>query len=264
MELFNAHPYVKTKHHFQDDIEQIIADGKSYVNHLIPDASDVHFLDITSGSVLTEAKKLNLLSESTYKNILLLQSEEVKKFRSKTTEAIEFESNHGVKSASTYWSGPLLPGKICSFMNRFFLIWDLSEKITDRAKSEEVNGEQELGGEGWHCHCRTCAVGNNMEAWLRHMNESDWLYLADLSKCLISEKFEQQSGLSSTSLEQTTDKTSLCLNYAMVSAQRALQSLKSIPVAARRSLPVIVNTEGHLLSIPVCLPFYYLLNDKSI
>ncbi|XP_015898263.3 uncharacterized protein LOC107431788 isoform X1 [Ziziphus jujuba] len=250
MELFDAHPYAKTKNHSPNDLEQIIADGKSYANHLIPDASDVHFLDITSGSVLTEAKKLNLLSESTYKNILLLQSEEVKKFRSKTTAAIEFESNGGVKSASTYWSGPLLPGKICSFMNRFFLIWDASQKITDRAKSEEVDGEQELGREGWHCHCRTCVVGNDMVAWLRHMNESDWLYLADLSKCLISEKFEQQSGLSSNSLEQKTGKTSLCLNYAMLSAQRALQSLKSIPVAARRSLPVIVNNEGLILSIP--------------
>ncbi|KAF3441931.1 hypothetical protein FNV43_RR15846 [Rhamnella rubrinervis] len=250
MELFNPHPYTKPEHHILDDIEQILADGKLYLSHLVPDVSDVHFLGVASESVLTEAKRLGMVSESTYNEILLLHSEEIKQFRSKTKAAIEFEPKQEVKSVNTNISSPLLPGQICSFMNRFFVVWKPSEEITDGAKSEEANCEEDLEGESWRCHCRSCIVGNSMVAQLRHMNESDWLYLAELSKCSTPRNFQQQSGLSCTRLEQTTDKTILCLEYARLSAQRALRSLKSIPVAARRSLPVLANSQGHLLSIP--------------
>nr|GEX49378.1 hypothetical protein [Tanacetum cinerariifolium] len=41
-------------------------------------------------------------------------------------------------------------------------------------------------------------------------------------------------------------KNSLCFDCVRVLAQKALLSLKSIPVAARRSLPVLVNPEGQL------------------
>ncbi|TXG61393.1 hypothetical protein EZV62_012756 [Acer yangbiense] len=67
--------------HFVSNIEQIIADAKSYTDQLVPDASKVHFLDVTSDSVLTEAKRFNIVSESTYRNILLLQREEIEHFK---------------------------------------------------------------------------------------------------------------------------------------------------------------------------------------
>lgn len=254
MEVFNSHPYPKPDHQNIDDIEQIIAVGKSYLNHLIPDASDVHLLGVTSESLLMEAKRLGMVSESTYKEILLLQNEEVKQFRSKTKETIEFESKHEVKSVNTNLRGSIFPGQICSFMNRFFVVWNLSEETTDGAKSE-ANCVKALGGECSRCHCRSCVVVNDMVAQLRHMNESDWLYLAELSKCSTPKDFQQLSGISCTRLDQTADKSILCLEYARFSAQRALRYLKSIPVAARRSLPVLVNSHGHLLSIPVSLHF---------
>ncbi|GJX15114.1 hypothetical protein Tco_0206872 [Tanacetum coccineum] len=46
-------------------------------------------------------------------------------------------------------------------------------------------------------------------------------------------------------------ENSLCSDYVRVLAQKALLSLKSIPVAARRSLPVLVNPEGQVISIPL-------------
>jgi hypothetical protein len=52
-------------------------------------------------------------------------------------------------------------------------------------------------------------------------------------------------------MEQISEKRSLHLENLELSAQKALEVLKSIPVAARRSLPVLVNHQGLLLSIPV-------------
>jgi tRNA(Ile)-lysidine synthase len=69
------------------------------------------------------------------------------------------------------------------------------------------------------------------------------------------DKFQQQGVLSTDRVEQIPEKISQCLEYARLSAQRALFSLKSIPVAARGGLPVLVNPQGLLLSIPVSGPF---------
>ncbi|GKC20088.1 putative tRNA(Ile)-lysidine synthetase, partial [Tanacetum coccineum] len=46
------------------------------------------------------------------------------------------------------------------------------------------------------------------------------------------------------------EKNSLCSDYVRVLAKKGLLSLKFIPVAARRSLPVLVNPEGQVISIP--------------
>lgn len=222
------------QHQISNDIEPIIAGSKSCLDCLVPDGSKVHFLDITSESVLAEARRLGMLSESTYESILQLQSEEVKHFRSKKKATSEFESKRKVKSISMY-SEPLHPGQICSLMNRFFVQWKIPE---------EADCELGLGRESWRRHFRSCVGGDDIVAQVRHMGESDWLYLADLVKSPTSLPQLQNLPLDSR------DGTSLCLDCARNSAQGALEILKSIPAAARRGLPVLVNSRGLLLSIP--------------
>ncbi|KAJ7973863.1 tRNA(Ile)-lysidine synthase [Quillaja saponaria] len=107
-----------------------------------------------------------------------------------------------------------------------------------------------LRGESWSVHCRSCVVSHNMVAEVRHMIEADWLYLAKLLKYSAPEMFKQQGVVLACITEQITESTTLCVDYARMAAQKALLSLKSIPVAARRSLLVLVNQQGHLLSIP--------------
>lgn len=233
-------------------MEQIIADSKSVLDSLVPDASDVYFLDMASESVLAEAKKMNMLSESTYKNIFMLKSREAKHFKSNIKVKSESEMKEDdVKSLSKYRRELLYHGQICCFMKRFFVTWKLSDKIIERGMFKEASCDQGLGGESWCYCCGSCRVGNIMVAEIRHMIDSDWLYLANLSKCPNSENCLQQNEFSASGRNQTTGKVNSCFPHARLSAQKALLSLKRIPAAARRGLPVLVNDEGILLSIPV-------------
>ncbi|KAK1550098.1 hypothetical protein Q3G72_013592 [Acer saccharum] len=232
--------------HCVSNIEPIIADAKSYSDQLVPDASKVHFLDVTSDSVLSEAKRFNIVSESTYRNILLLQREEIEHFK---VEA-KVTSEHEVQHVSASPSEPLQPGQLCYFMNRFFVTWKLNKEITKNSFPKEVCGDWGLEGKSWNGQCTCCIAGDDMVVEVRHMIESDWLYLAKLSKGQSLENVQQERVLLCDETQQITEKMNLCLNHASVSAQRAHQSLKSIPVAARRSLPVLVNNHGQLLSIP--------------
>ncbi|KAK9269171.1 hypothetical protein L1049_000940 [Liquidambar formosana] len=250
-ELFFTHSYGGQKQCITTELKQIIADGKSYSDHLVPDAADVHFLDVTSESLLNEAQKLSILSESTHRNIILLQSEETKHFRSQIEVTSDCELNHEVESVSTSLSEPFQPGKICYFMKRFLVTWKLNKEIAgDTLSIEETNCDWDLGGESRHDYCRFCVINHDMVAEVRHMIDADWMYLAKLSKCQKSEILQEQRVLVAQRTEQLTERTNFCSDYVRLSAQRALLSLKSIPVAARRSLPVLVNRQGLLLSIP--------------
>ncbi|KAL7259960.1 hypothetical protein ACSBR1_005761 [Camellia fascicularis] len=234
-ELFHKLSCEGQKHFMLCEIEQIIADGKPYVDHLVPDASNVLFLDVTSSeSVLVEARRINILSESTYRNILSLRRDETEQFRSKTEEVWNCELMHEVETLGSNLSSPTLqPGSIGYFMNRFLVKWELIEKI-----SCDVY------------RCESCLVGHDKVAEVRHMVDADWLYLAKLSQCRRMENSEVQRVLSVEKLEQVTGRINVCSDYAQISAQNALLLLKSIPVAARRGLPVLVNPQGQLLSIP--------------
>ncbi|KAG5009330.1 hypothetical protein JHK87_017845 [Glycine soja] len=89
-----------------NELEKIIEAEKSYANHLVLDASDVHFLDVNPELVLTEAKRLNIIGESTYNSIFALQKQETAHFRSKTEVISDSASKHGV----TPFSKSLQPG----------------------------------------------------------------------------------------------------------------------------------------------------------
>ncbi|XP_034699751.1 tRNA(Ile)-lysidine synthase isoform X3 [Vitis riparia] len=218
-----------------------------------PRSKDVQFLDVASSeSILVEAKRRNILSESTYSNILSLQEDETKHFKSKTKTISDHDLKmHGVHTVSTSLSLPLQPGQICYFMNRFLVSWNLSNKISgDKSPVEEASCNRDLAGKSLHHFCRHCMVGHDMVAEVRHMVDADWLYLAKLSKHQNLENHEKERVILASAMEQISEKTILCSDFARLSAERALHSLKSIPVAARRSLPVLINSHGLLLSIP--------------
>lgn len=250
LELFQIHSDGEQRH-CVTDVEQILEDAKSYSNHLIQDASDKLLLSMISDSVLTEAKRFNMLSESTYKNILLLQREEIKRFKLDSEVTSDSQLMHAVECVGTYPSIPLQPGQVCYFMNRFFVTWKLSKENGSRAFPREVHNDGGLGEDSWDEYCSSCLVGDEMVAELRHMIESDWLYLAKLSKGLSSGNLPLERVFIDEKTGQKVEKTNLCADYGRLSAKRAILSLKSIPVAARRSLPVLVSSHGQLLSIPV-------------
>ncbi|GAV78437.1 ATP_bind_3 domain-containing protein, partial [Cephalotus follicularis] len=250
VELFYKHSSEGLQHSIASELEQIKLDGKSYSDNLVSNASDVCFLNEASESVLSKAKRLNIISDSTYSNILLLQEEEIKHFKPNYDTTSDHESKNEVESVSTSLKERLRPGQLYYFMNRFFVTWRMHKEIFRNQFTVEDCCGWDLGGESWHCHCSGCVVGSEMVAEVRHMIESDWLYLAKLSQCSTSENVQQQRARFASETTELMDKTDACLDYVRLSAQRALRMLKIIPVAARRSLPVFVNCQGMLLSVP--------------
>ncbi|KAG2306910.1 hypothetical protein Bca4012_084134 [Brassica carinata] len=190
-----------------DDLGQIISSAKAFSDQ--NRVSNVQFLDVASESVLRKARELNFVSESTYTAIGLLQRDETNRFITKKEDnkSVDESEDHGTNIASSSDKVHLLPGNDLYFMNRFLIRWDLSNHQCDEA-----------------C-CGKCPVRTATTMEVRHMVESDWLYLAELSR--------------SSNRDHSTS-----------SSHKALRSLKSIPVAARRSLLVLVNDCGLLISVP--------------
>lgn len=251
-ELFYRHSYEGQKCYVLSEVEQIVADGKFYSDQMALDASDVHFLDATSSeSVLSEAKRLNMISECTHRTILSLQNDEIERFKSKTGKVPDFELKNEVESVTTSLGNALHPDQIGYFMDRFLLTWKLSKKLPTNTHSVvKADLNQDLREEVQQYYCISCLLSHDMVPEVRHMIDADWLYLAELSKCRDVEDFQDQRLILDMKMGKETARADACSEYKRLSAQRALLSLKSIPVAARRGLPVLVNSQGILLSIP--------------
>ncbi|KVH93897.1 Lysidine-tRNA(Ile) synthetase [Cynara cardunculus var. scolymus] len=206
----------KQKVNIITELEQIIEDGRSYSNKMVPKASDVPFLNaISSESILTEAKRLKILGEPTLISIQSLHKIELEKFKFKTETLTENVSQKVVESVDAKELGQ---GQIGHFMDRFVVSWKFI-------------------GENGGCYC---GFGQYSVVEVRHMVDADWLDLSRLSK---------SDNLEDCQLEEVLK----CSDYAKISARKALRLLKSIPVAARRSLPVLVDPRWQVLSIPsVC------------
>jgi len=227
------------------DVEQIILDQKSKLVRLIPDASDVHFLNaVSSTSVLAESRRLKILSELSCKTITELQVTENQLFHSKTEETFSGNSKNEGQRASSI-SHPFQPGQSCYFMGRFFLRW-----VSSKKRNSCNNRSLKKDGETRHHPCSLCSGGGSV-AYIRPMVEEDWLYLAKLLKASDSDNSKQEDDLFLKVTKQATGNMSPCSDYAKLSALQALTALKYIPVAARRGIPVAVSAEGTLLSIPV-------------
>ncbi|KAI4356256.1 hypothetical protein L6164_000290 [Bauhinia variegata] len=193
---------------------------------------------------LIRGSALKLLLD--YIRIFPCKKEETNRFRSKPDVIAEMKK--GVETAATF-NRPIEPGQTCYFMDRFILTLKMSEEICGNGFFDFNKCDMDLGGENQGC-CMASVLDNNTVPEVRHMIESDWLYLAKLSKYSSSEKCQQEEIMSANGTKQMVEKVASCLHYVTVSARIALQSLKSIPVAARRSLPVLVSPQGQLLCIP--------------
>ncbi|CAL5186475.1 unnamed protein product [Lathyrus oleraceus] len=249
MEFFEMHSFGQQEFRVINELGKIIEDGKSYANHLVLDSSDIHFLDANHESVLDEAKRLNIISESTYSSIRGLQKQETDRFRSKVGAVSDFTSKHEVEVVTPFGKS-LQPGKSCYFMDRFILIWKLNDKMDTDVVSGLVDFDMDFSGDSQNFCCSSCVIGHDQVLEVRHMIESDWLYLAELSKYSLSNNFTEYEVMSANGNVKTMEKTAPYLHYASLSAKKALVLLKSIPVAARKSLPVLINQDGKLISIP--------------
>ncbi|XP_012836531.1 PREDICTED: uncharacterized protein LOC105957148 [Erythranthe guttata] len=197
MKLFHPFSYGGQNCFPTSDLEQIVKESEAYLDRF---TSDAPFSDIAAESVLIEAKKLGILSHSTYESIVTLQQEESDDFKSKAVS--KFASKDGIPSSND---------AVAAALNNFVI----------------MPGQVGLVEE------------------VRHMVDADWLYLSDLSK-----KNKANVGPPEENNHQDDDKCSSSSYYGILSASRAIECLKCIPVAARRSMPVLVNAQGLVLSIP--------------
>ncbi|KAL8158586.1 hypothetical protein V2J09_000123 [Rumex salicifolius] len=228
MEFYTKYLYIGHKQFIPHEVEKNTMEGRCYMEQLVLDPSDKSFLnEFSSDSLLYEARKLNILSEPTYRSIIEMKMCEADHFKSSNI-VISSNKTKQIGESDTPYSNLFRPGQSCYFMNRFIVTWSSSN--------------MEVGGRGQHyLECSLCANGNEIAANVRHMIEEDWLYLAQLSKW---KKPNAQHYVEESFMETTFS------DYAVLSAKQALASLKSIPVAARRALPVLVSPQGLLLSIP--------------
>ncbi|KAL0374337.1 UNVERIFIED_CONTAM: tRNA(Ile)-lysidine synthase [Sesamum radiatum] len=259
IKLFHGCSYARENCFATSELEQIITESEAYLNRFLPDASSVPFLDMTSSeSVLNEAERCHILSHCTHRTIVSLQKEESENFKSKA-EYLSDVSKDDVRSSGATLSQLFYPGQVGYFMNRFVLDWKVSNTVSCNALcTNEVVAVKELGAQG-QCFCSSCITGNQMVAEVRHMIDTDWVYLSKLLKKTDVGDSRSPSH-PSVKTEQLTGKT---MDYAALSAREALVSLKSIPVAARRAMPVLVNADGVLLSIPV-LHLLFLLVSRML
>lgn len=249
MEVIQPQPYEGRSYSISEDIDQILESRKACENKYI-DPGEYNFSHVASSKlVLDEAKRMGILTEATYSTITSLHEHEGNMFRSKNY--VDYDSEGTTKSVNRSPSSIIYPGNVGYFMNRFVLTWNFSKKARCRFSSSNGSGI----GEGLEAernqNCSCFLVGEDNVAKVRLMVDTDWLYLAKLSRHQPVEPTNKL--LSDTKSEKQTTETYSCLEFIKLSARKALVSLKSIPVGARKGLPVLVNSQGLLLSIPsVC------------
>ncbi|KAK1384341.1 hypothetical protein POM88_022076 [Heracleum sosnowskyi] len=156
------------------------------------------------------------------------------------------------KRVSTSLANSLHSNQIGYYMNRFLLQWKLTKNFPIKTYSLEKDGQGQGSGETvHHYYCKYCLVGLiwnlKFATWLIPIG----LYLAELFKCHDVKDFLDKQLLEMEMCKET-ESVDTCSECERSSAERALLSLKSITVAARRDLPVLVHPQGLLLSIPVC------------
>ncbi|EPS66935.1 hypothetical protein M569_07840, partial [Genlisea aurea] len=195
-----------------EESEQIIAESNGNLDRSTPDDTRLSFEFSESGeSVLRKSLMLGILSASTHEAVISIQKEETESFKSRNGETGEDNKR---KHLDPEKKPLLLRGGEAGlyWMNRFAVEWKCSKKY----------------------RCCDCLVSNDVvDVILREMRDVDWIYVYDLA-----EKREKKNGIAEA-------------EAAVISAERAaVQRLKSIPVCVRRCMPVLVDEDGVLLSIP--------------
>lgn len=219
------------------EIDHVVLEARLYSNQFL-ECSSIPFVSYrTSADVLNRAKDLNIIGDFLLEKLIYLQTEEYQKFTAITEhkheeQYLEKTSFPDVKVLC------LWPGETCHFMNRFLIKWDALEVVPNEICSYDSQKRQ----------CQHCAVNQDGSLAVRHMLDTDWLFLAEVSKIHSVEENENVSKVSSKKLKD--DAIVKHSRYLQLSAMKALEVLRPIPASARRTLPVLTNSRGDILSIP--------------
>lgn len=227
------------------EIAQIIKEAALYSNESAAEVLNISFLNAKcSMDVLSEAKKLDIISESTLKSISLLSVEEHEKFIT-TTEAQDNQESMHEMNFSGASSITIRRGEACHFMNRFLITWNSAE---DAIKSDRDQDHL----------CEFCLGDRETILHVRHLVDADWLFLAEVCRIRAVGECQCNSDVFTCKPNENEMEKPKYSTYMQLSAAKALQALKSIPVSARRALPALVNSQGLLLGVPVCAYINYL------
>ncbi|KAH7658332.1 tRNA(Ile)-lysidine synthase protein [Dioscorea alata] len=140
MRLSYTYPLLEQQPSFVREVDEIIMDAKSYCDQSISDDSGVPFLHSKSSKAfLAEAKKLDLISESTLATILSLQTEEAKNFNIKAEVDTDNNLNYKMKSGNAT-NIEIYPGLSCHFMSRFLVTWKLFKDVTKDEIASSLGG----------------------------------------------------------------------------------------------------------------------------
>ncbi|CAD6247329.1 unnamed protein product [Miscanthus lutarioriparius] len=222
------------------DIDHIVLEGHLQANQSIQNHSDIHFLYSKSSiDVLNKAKDLNIIDDFTLEKLHYLRTDEHDKFIVKEHKHEEQDLEETKFPDCNVLS--LCPGETCHFMSKFLITWKAPEDVNEICLLENKESLSKF--------C-TVNLGGSLE--VRHMVDTDWLFLAEVCNTPSVEETLSDPKASCTKMEM--DPAPHHSRFLQHSAQKALQILRSIPAAARRTLPVLTNAQGDV----VCIP---LLND---
>eukprot|EP01018_Ginkgo_biloba_P001878 Gb_06713 [translate_table: standard] len=205
---------------------------------------------------------MSLISESTKSRLILLKEEISKEWDDKHN-GDTFEVKGQAKeliNRSAFENVPISFEQSCYFMNRFIVSWGkpkFNEKH-DIGPFDAINGSSVCQN---HNNFRAngncpCAIVIKRIAWIRHMKEVDWNCLSHLAEGQLAGEYvslctvnEQKTISVGDAKYQRGQKIISCADYAIGKAREALARLKTVPMPARRGLPVLVNAQEHLLQV---------------
>ncbi|KAJ1278903.1 hypothetical protein BS78_04G114700 [Paspalum vaginatum] len=218
------------------EIDQIILEGRLQSNKSMQNCSNMHFLcSKSSMDVLNKANDLNIVDDFTLEKLCYLQTDEHNKFIAKEHKHEEQDLEETNIPDCNVLS--LCPGETCHFMSRFLITWKAAEYVNEiclHGKKESVS--------------KFCAVNLDGGLEVRHMVDTDWLFLVEV--CNIRPVEENLGDPKASCSKMEMDNAPQHSRYLQRSAQKALQVLRSIPAAARRTLPVLTNAQGDIMCIP--------------
>ncbi|OEL22890.1 hypothetical protein BAE44_0016090 [Dichanthelium oligosanthes] len=218
------------------EIDQIVLEGLLQSNQFIQNHLDIPFVYSKSSiDVLNKAKDLNIIDDFTLEKLCYMRTDEHDKF------IVKEHKNEDHDMEETKFPDcnvlRLCPGETCHFMSRFLITWEAPKDVNEICLHENKEYPSKI-----------CTVNLDGSLEVRHMVDADWLFLADV--CNIRSVEEILSDPKASSGQMEMDNSPQHYRYLQRSAQKALQNLRSIPAAARRTLPVLTNVQGDIVCIP--------------
>ncbi|CAL5022729.1 unnamed protein product [Urochloa decumbens] len=218
------------------EIDQIVLEGCLQSNQFIQNCSSLPFVYSKSSiDVLNKAKDLSIIDDFTLEKLCYLRTDEHDKF------IVNEHKCEGHDLEETKFPDcnvlSLCPGETCHFMSRFLITWKAPEDLNEICLHENKEYLSKI-----------CALNLDGSLVVRHMADADWLFLAEV--CNIRSVEENLSDPKASSGKNEIDNAPKHYRYLQRSAHKALQNLRSIPVAVRRTLPVLTNAQGDIVCIP--------------